>query len=209
MKTLLVVLSLFIATPVWAQLNPSSPTPVSVSNTATVNATPPAITKATQGATGYTTQDLKDAGRTLVTLTAERVVPILTTDTIVTLSKLVGDTVTGGITTYAVTSGKTLRLQYMTISLTPSSTTLGVVQVRLRTLSSGACIVSTGLRVAGWELGNPGTATQVANASNVREDIMFPDGMEFSGATRNICISMNALAAAAQTVTISLVGYEY
>lgn len=167
------------------------------------------LTKGTQGSTGVSTQDLKDAGRTLVTLTAERVIPILTTDTIVTFSKLVGDTVTATQTTYAVTSGKTLRLQYMTISLTPSSTTLGVVQVRLRTLSSGACTVAAGVRVAGWEIGNPGTATQVANASNQREDIMFPDGMEFSGATRNICISMNALAAASQTVTISLVGYEY
>jgi hypothetical protein len=169
----------------------------------------PTLTKGTQGSNGYTTQDLKDAGRTIVTLNAERVVPILTTDTIVTVAKLVGDTVTAGVTTYQVTSGKTLRLQYIHISLTPSSTTLGVIQVRLRTLSSGACTVAAGLKVMEWELGNPGTATQVANAANVRLDAPFPDGVEFSGSTRNICISMNALAAAAQTVTISLVGYEY
>lgn len=172
---------LFISSNVWAQ-NVSSPLP---------------------------TRDLKDNGRTLVTLTAERVVPVLTTDTLVTFSKLVGDTVTATQTTYQVSSGKILRLQYLTISLTPSSTTLGLIQVRLRTLSSGACIVATGLKVGVWEIGNPGTATQVVNAANTREDIMFPDGMEFSGANRNICISMNALSAAAQVVTITLVGYEY
>lgn len=169
----------------------------------------PALTKGTQGAVGYTIQELKDAGRTLVTLTAERVVPVLTTDTVVTCAKLVGDTATAGVTTYAVTSGKTLRLQAIHISLTPSSTTLGVVQVRLRTLSSGACTVAAGLKVMQWEIGNPGTGTQVANAANQRLDAFFPDGVEFSGATRNICLSMNALAAAAQVVTISLVGYEY
>lgn len=195
-------------TPIYSPI-PQALTSVVNNGTFPVQAAPPTLTKGTQGATGFSTQDLKDAGRTLVTFTAERVVPVLTTDTVVSFSKLVGDTVTAAQTTYQVTSGKTLRLQYMTISLTPSSTTLGLVQVRLRTLSSGACIVATGVKVAGWEVGNQGSATQVANAANQREDIVFPDGMEFSGATRNICISMNALGAAAQTVTISLVGYEY
>lgn len=200
---LLLVLSLLLGGRLAAaQVNTSQPGPVSVTAL-------PALTKGTQGATGISTQDIKDAGRTLVTLTAERVVPILTTDTVVTVTKLVGDTVTAGVTTYAVTSGKTLRLGALSISLTPSSTTLGVVQVRLRTLASGACTVAAGVKVGVWEIGNPGTATQVANAANVREDIVFSEGLEFSGATRNVCLSMNALGAAAQTVTLTLLGYEY
>lgn len=198
----LLTLSISLSALLKAQVNNSQPTPVNIT-------TVPTLTKGTQGATGLSIQELKDSGRTIVTLTAERVVPVLTTDTIVTFIKLVGDTVTTAQTTYQVTSGKTLRLQSLSISLTPSSTTLGLIQVRLRTLSSGACIVATGLKVGVWEIGNPGTATQVVNAANTREDIVFPDGMEFSGATRNICISMNALAAAAQVVTITLIGYEY
>lgn len=182
---------------------------VTTPSTATVSVTGPTLTKGTQGATGVSTQDLKDAGRTLVTLTAERVTPILTTDTIISFSKLVGDTVTAAQTTYAVTSGKTLRLQGMHIALTPTSTTLGLLQVRLRTLSSGACTVAAGLKVAVWEVGNPGTATQVANAASQHLDMIFPDGLEFSGATRNICLSANVLGAASQAVTISLFGYEY
>jgi hypothetical protein len=173
-----------------------------------------ALTKGTQGATGVTTQDLKDAGRTLVTFTAERVVPILTTDTIVTFSKLVGDTVTATQTTYAVTSGKTLRLQSMQMAVTPSSTTFGTIQVRLRTLSSGACTVAAGVKVGVWELGDQFTGaatlgTQIANFGPQHLEVIFPDGMEFSGATRNVCLSMNALGAAAQVVTITVTGYEY
>lgn len=208
MKKLLLVL-LLIAAPLRAQSVPSSPATVSVANTVTVNDTPPTLTKGTQAATGFSTQDLKDAGRTLVTFTADNVVPILTTDTIVTFTKLVGDTSTGSVTTYAVTSGKTLRIQSITITQVPSSTTVSQVRVRLRTLSSGACIVSTGLVVGVWSLSSP-PGTLAASAGGVETvSVPFPDGMEFSGATRNVCLSMNALGAAAQLVTITVVGYEY
>lgn len=174
-----------------------------------VTDTPIALTKGTQGATGFTTQDLKDAGRTLVTLTADNVVPILTTDTIVTMAKLVGDTVTAGVTTYAVTAAKTLRIQNITITQVPSSTTVAQLRVRLRTLSSGACTAAAGVVAGVWSLSSP-PGTLAASAGGVETvSIPFPDGIEFSGATRNICFTMNALGAAAQLVTITMVGYEY
>lgn len=174
----------------------------------TVIDTPPTLTKGTQGATGFSTQDLKDAGRTLWSYTADNVVPVLTTDTIVTATKLLGDTSTGSVTTYAVTSGKTLRVTGITITMVPSSTTVAQIRVRLRTNSGGACIASSAL-VGIWSVSSP-PGTIAASAGGVASlSVPFPDGLEFSGATRNVCLSMNALGAAAQLVDITTTGFEY
>lgn len=201
MKILLLAF-LLSASPALAQVSASNPAQVSVT-------TLPTLTKGTQDATGFTVQELHDAGRTLVTLKADNVVPILTTDTIVTFSKLVGDTVTAAQTTYAVTSGKTLRVTSLTFTMTPSSTTAAHLRVRLRTFSSGACVVATSAVVGVWAISSP-PGTLAANAGGVGPvSVSFVDGLEFSGATRNICLSMNVLGAAAQTVTITLAGYEY
>jgi hypothetical protein len=167
MKRLLLVLTFVLAAaPAFAQLNPSAPAPV---------------------------REPKDAGRTLVTINADAVTPAAS-DTLVTVAKLVGDTVTAGVTTYPVSSGKTLRLQTMTLSLVSSTTTINKVRVRLRTLVSGACIATSPL-VATYEIGWMTPTTPVANAPGNSITISFPDGMEFSGATRNICLS--AIGAAA------------
>lgn len=191
-----------VASSAFAQMNTSSPPPMSVSGL-------PTLTKGTQGATGVSAQELKDAGRALVTFTADSVVPILTTDTIVTFSKLVGDTVTASQTTYAVTSGKTLRITNVAFTMVPSSTTVASLRLRLRTLSSGACIVSTSAIVGVWQLSSPPGTLAAQAGGNVSMVVDFPDGLEFSGATRNVCLSMNVLGAAAQTVTITVTGFEY
>jgi hypothetical protein len=188
-RRLLAALALtLVATPAWAQIQVSSP-----------------LTKGTQGANGFTIQELKDAGRTAVTITADAVTPAAS-DTLVTVAKLVGDTATAGVTTYQVTSGKTLRIQNVHISFTSSTTTANKVRVRLRTLSSGACIATSPL-VGTYEIALP-PGTLAANQGTTSLDVAVPDGLEFSGATRNICFS--AIAAAANgTLTITLVGYEY
>lgn len=179
MRAFLALLACLVAVPAAAQLNPSSPQPM---------------------------KETKDAGRTLVTLTADAVAPAAT-DTIVTFAKLVGDTATAAQTTYAVTAGKTLRVEAISLSLTSSTTTVNKVRVRLRTLSSGAC-VATSTQVGTWEIGWSTPTTPVANAPSASVVIPFPDGLEFSGATRNVCFSAIAVAANA-TLTITLIGYEY
>ena len=193
-----------------AVLDTTSTTAVTQATAANLNATvtPIALTKGTQSATGFSTQDLKDAGRTTVTLTADAVTPILTTDTIITFAKLVGDTVTTAQTTYQVTSGKTLRLTGITIGMAPTSTTPAALRVRLRTLSSGACIVATGLVVGVWAVTSPIAVPAIAGGG-AQLSVPFPDGLEFSGATRNICLSGQVLGAASQAVTITVTGYEY
>jgi hypothetical protein len=157
------------------------------------------------GSLPMVTRDLKDAARTVVTLTADAVTPA-SSDTLVTVTKLVGDTSTASVTTYPVTSGKTLRLQSLQISFTSSTTTANKVRVRLRTLSSGTCLANSTL-VDSWEVSLP-TGTLAANQGQNSVSVSWPDGLEFSGSTRNICFS--AIAAAANgVVTLSLTGYEY
>jgi hypothetical protein len=152
------------------------------------------------------TRDRTFVARTLVTLTADAVTPAAS-ETLVTVAKLVGDTVTAGVTTYAVTSGKTLRVQAVRVSLTQSSTTVVKVRVRLRTLSSGTCLATSPL-VATVELG-PLTTTATANTATNHATLLIPDGLEFSpGATRNICFSAIATSAAG-TLTLTMIGFEY
>ena len=146
-----------------------------------------------------------NSSRTLVTLTADAVTPAAS-DTLVTVAKLVGDTVTAGVTTYAVSSGKTLRLESLNISFTSSTSTANKVRVRLRTLSSGACIATSPL-VGTWEVALP-TGTLAANQGQNSQLIDWPDGLEFSGATRNICFSAIAVAANG-TLSVTLTGFEY
>lgn len=151
------------------------------------------------------TRDPKDTNRTLISLTADAVTPAAS-DTLVTVTKLVGDTSTASVTTYQVSSGKTLRLQSLQIQFTSSTTTANKVRVRLRTLVSGACIATSPL-VGTWEVALP-TGTLAANQGQNEVEIVWPDGLEFSGATRNVCFS--AIAAAANgTLTVTLTGYEY
>jgi hypothetical protein len=68
---LAVALLLSVAVSARAQLQPGTALPVNVT-------TLPTLTKGTQGATGVSIQELHDAGRTMVTFTADNVVPILT-----------------------------------------------------------------------------------------------------------------------------------
>jgi hypothetical protein len=158
-----------------------------------------------QGMAAGSTRDRTFATRTLVTLTADAVTPAAS-ETLVTVAKLVGDTVTAGVTTYAVSAGKALRVQAIRVAFTQTSTTVVKVRVRLRTLSSGACIATSPL-VATVELG-PLTTTAVANTATSQSEIVIPDGLEFSGATRNICFSAIATSAAG-TLTLTLIGFEY
>lgn len=158
-----------------------------------------------QGTAAGSTRDRTFVARTLVTLTADAVTPPAS-ETLVTVVKLVGDAVTAGVTTYQVSAGKTLRVQALYVSFTQSSTTVVKVRVRLRTLSSGACLATSPL-VATVELG-PLTTTAVASTATDQARLTLPDGLEFSGATRNVCLSAIATSAAG-TLTVSVVGFEY
>lgn len=66
----------------------------------------PALTKGSQAATGFSTQDLKDSGRTQITLYVDSVSGI-TTEALATLNITKGDAAQSTATSYTVTAGKT------------------------------------------------------------------------------------------------------
>lgn len=226
---------LTLAAPAVAQQNISQPSPVTVTNTPNVSvvntptvsvtsmpattvvsqstasnllvtATPPSLNKGIQGGVGFTTQDLKDAGRQRVLFTADAVAPA-TTETLVTFTKNVNGTATASQTTYSVTSGKTLRVQAIHVYYAVTSTTLSEIRVALRENTGGACTASSALAVrlgAGMPVT---TATSVAHEAATQADFAIPDGLEFP-ASDSLCLSAVATSASS-AMTITLVGYEY
>ena len=169
--------------------------------------TVPTLTKGTQGATGFTVQELKDAGRN--TCNYFMALPIVTTNAEVMQSLAgyksgaeVGATATPAV----VTAGKTYRIQSMTITYI-GITTAGSVLARLRANTSGVAVITSPLvsaRAVGASAGVGVAVTQM---------IEFPDGLEFAAGT-GIAIGMKGLGPtcadlAAGYASILISGYEY
>lgn len=169
----------------------------------TVTTTPPAITKGTQGATGYSTQDLKDAGRTAVALYAEAVAGAAS-EAVVTLSQSKGFAAPSTGTSYPVAAGKTLRLMSITVAFVATTTTANTTRIRIRVNTGGAAIVTSPIVWSvrfGWE-----SATFIANESETIT-IPLPDGIEIP-AGAGVAVTHQE-AAANGTVDVSIAAFEY
>jgi hypothetical protein len=144
-------------------------------------------------------------GRTFIVLGADGVTPAIS-DTVITFAKNVNGAVTGSQTTYAITAGKTLRIQSICASLTAGAAA-NRVAVRVRLNTGGACVAGSGLLLPAFELApNYGTATAAEGGAS--GCMTIPDGLELSGTNWNICLSESATAASG-TLTAALVGFEY
>lgn len=167
----------------------------------TVN--PPAITKGTQSANGFSTQDLKDSGRVMVTFTATALAGV-TAEALISLTPY-RDLVAGtAATTFAVTAGKRLRLQSISLTLRSTSTVNVGAMVRLRMLGGAVLVGSPVHNSIGGMSSNLATAV-IGNANNY--NITFPDGFELSG-TMQFGLTQLASAITA-TMDIHVTGYEY
>jgi hypothetical protein len=172
----------------------------------TVTVTPPTLTKGTQGSTGFSTQDLKDAGRSRVLFNSDAVA-VATTEGLVTFTKNVAGTATATQTTYTVTAGKTFRVQAIIVSLTDTSTTVARTRIRLRENIGGTCIASSPLAVT-TDFG-PLPGTQAAGMALQGPFVIpLPDGLEFP-AGDSICMSEVATTNTTAVLSVSLIGYEY
>lgn len=184
----------------------STALPAGANTIGTVN--PPAITKGTQGATGVSTQDLKDAGRNAVHYYT--VIPVLSTATD-TLQNLTGTkagvTVVATTTPAVVTTGKTLRVTRVAATYI-STAVSGYGIVRLRFNTAGVVAITSPV-AATLAIGN-GSPTAV-NACD-SEEASLSEGWEFAAAT-GIGISVQGFtavtAAAVGYVLVSVTGYEY
>ena len=182
--------------PMVVALHPSSPVPQA------------ALTKGTQGATGVTTQDLKDSGRNQSNLFMVAQIVSTATDALQSLTGYKsGAAVTTTTTPAVVTTGKTYRLNRIVIGYV-AILTAGSVRVTLRCNTAGLVAI-TSPAVDNWMVG--------ANAATagVAETIVIdlPDGIEFAAGS-GIGASVqgfNATGTAAATgyALVSLGGYEY
>lgn len=179
----------------------AAPMPINVT-------TLPTVTKGTQGATGLTVQELKDAGRNVTNYFTA--LPIVTTNAEVMQSltgfksaAAVGATVTPAV----VTAGKTYRITSIVLTYTAVAT-MGSAIFRLRANASGAGVIGSEL-VAAWTLG---TSTNTAGVTT-SQTINFPDGLEFAAGT-GIAVGVKGLDAtfgnaAVGYAGITILGFEY
>lgn len=184
----------------------SAALPTGANSIGTVQA--PAITKGTQGATGITTQDLKDAGRNAVTY--YMAIPVLTTatDTLQSLTGTkAGATVTATTTPAVVTTGKTFRATRLAASYIGTATSgYGIVRLRFNTAGVVAITSPVAVTIA------VGSGTANAANSTGMEEATLGDGWEFAAGT-GIGISAQGFSAATATavgyVMVSVTGFEY
>lgn len=159
----------------------------------------PALTKGTQGATGYSTQDLKDAGRTALTFFIDNLVGSAS-EVLTTMGITKGAVAQTAATSYTVTAGKTLRLT--SISFTARSTTNAqqISQVRVRTAASAIAITSP---IVANFIG------EAPAASTYSQSMSFEEGYQIAGGTQIAISHIEIVTPASTTLTVCLVGYEY
>jgi hypothetical protein len=168
----------------------------------------PTLTKGTQGTTGFSAQQLKDAGRNPIHF--YMLIPIAgsATDTLQSLTGTKsGATVTATTTPAVVTAGKTLRITRFGISYIATATA-GLVIARLRFNTAGVVVIGSPIAASiAAGAGTPATANSTASVEAV-----IPDGFEFAAGT-GIGISTQtfsgATATAAGFVLASVSGFEY
>jgi hypothetical protein len=171
--------------------------------------TGPTLTKGTQGSSGYSVQDLKDAGRTSIMVTAT-VASTATSETLITLTKSSGLAGTTTASSNTITSGKRFRIQGMFASArNTTGTTAGVATLRLRAAVAGSTTASSPLQLS-TSVALPAAATSVNFPT-----IDIPDGFELdsNGATNTwgmtILHPQWVTGSVVATFDLTLIGYEY
>lgn len=170
--------------------------------------TPPTLTKGTQGANGFSVQDLKDAGRTQFRYYATAVASGTTgTETIFTLTQSSGTSATTTATTFTPTSGKNFRITGITFASRGNATaTAQVTKFSLRLNTAGACVVtSTPI------LYQANTATAAVASAYDRFSPPLYDGDEIVGnGTLQWCLTANSVFVTnAPTWDVLITGYTY
>lgn len=162
----------------------------------------PPTTKGTQTANAQAVQDLKDSGRTYVTLSA-RLITGVTTEALATFTKNVNGTATTAQTAYTITSGKRFRIQSLSVAITNTTTVANSctynVRVAASVSASSPIVASCGCSSVGAVAGQQGFA-----------NLEIPDGMELLGdGSLQIGVSHLENVTTASISSFTLIGYEY
>lgn len=171
--------------------------------------TPPTLTKATQGSTGLSTQDLKDAGRSSIMVT-KSIASTATTETLVSVDSSKALAAVSSASSNTITTGKRFRIQGIFASVrNTTGTTAGVATLRLRAAVGGATSASSPLQIS-TAVALPAAATAVNFPT-----INVPDGFEIdsNGATNTWGFTIThpqwVTGSVVATFDITMIGYEY
>jgi hypothetical protein len=175
-----------------------------------VNATPPTLTKGTQGATGYSVQELKDAGRSCLAMTAQFTFA-QTAETLLTMTLSVDGAATSTFSSRVITNGKRFRIQSITIEVETlgSGTAPQRAYLRLRRNTAGATTASSALQAVWCCVNNTAIVKSAAFM-----DYEVPDGLEMVGdGTGTFGFTLETPDWVTSTATgaakITVIGYEY
>ena len=166
-----------------------------------------ALTKGTQGATGVTTQDLKDAGRVNVAMTCYQAPGIITTEALFAAATFAISRDGAAATTgqqLAVTAGKRLRLQSIVVGIKNTAAAAGTSKLVLRYAAAGGVIATTSPILAILDLGSN---SAVAAAYIGPTEMALPDGVELLPASTFGFTSLCSAATMLHTITVT--GFEF
>lgn len=175
-----------------------------------VNATGPTLTKGTQGATGHSVQDLKDAGRSCLAMTAEFAFA-QTAETLLTMTLSTDGAATTTFSSRVITSGKKFRIQsvHIEVETLGSGTAPQRAYLRLRRNNAGATVAGSPLQAVWCCVNNTAIVKSAAFM-----DYEYPDGMEMNGdGTATFGFTLETPDWVTTTGTgrakITVIGYEY
>lgn len=164
---------------------------------------PPAITKGTQGAVGFATQQLKDSGRTIVNAaTAIAGVACVNAEAMLALDVSREGAATASLTSIAVTPGKRYRITGVVVGFISTAAAVLSGRVSLRMNPAGAAVAASPILVTLPMSSGPAVAQQGNQMT-----VMFHEAIEISG-TEQVGLSQ-VFSVATGTVWASLLGYEY
>jgi len=173
-------------------------------------ATPPTLTKGTQGSTGYSVQDLKDSGRVNIMWTVDQFVTTGASEALLTVTESRDGAATTTFTSKTITSGKRLRITSLAITLYTGGTTPAIsrVFVKIRANTAGATSASSPLQ---YTIG-AGLAAAAKSVTTIFED--FPDGIELVGnGTVSLGFTVQSIDWVTTTntpvVSLSVFAFEY
>jgi hypothetical protein len=177
-----------------------------------MTATPIALAKGTQGATGFAVQNLKDAGRNQTNYFMAGVIAATAVEALQSLTGYKGGVAVAATTTPAVvTAAKIYRINRIVITYIGLATA-ALIQVNLRA-NTGGVVALTSPIVDSWVVGEAESATASIAGGAQTIVINFPDGLEFPAGTgvgiTVLGLSAIGVAAAAGFAKVSLGGYEY
>lgn len=160
--------------------------------------------KGVQGSFGAAVQDLKDAGRSAISLNWEEVAGTAAVESALTnfTSGSRGGTALGAASSLTVTAGKTLRIVSVAYYVKATSTVNNIARFRIRhaaTVANTSPIVFD--RVLAIELGT------VAAGALCSQEASIPDGIEIA-AGQQVTFTWFT-AANTCTVGMNIVGFEY